>query len=92
MSNTEPFCVSKTVINALTDIDLLSLDLHYSAEADEAYENLKRKIKVLHEKIQRLCLYSEYIGNACIILETEKPLDTTTDHQPLAPAKEISLS
>ena len=89
MSNTEPFNVSKTIINALTDIDLLSLDLHYSAKSDEAYETLKKKIELLQAKISRLCLYSDYIGNACIKLEADKPLTHASEHQSPELATEI---
>ena len=91
MTNNEPFAISKTVIDALTDIDLLSLDLHYSAKSDEAYETLKKKIELLQEKISKLCLYSEYIGNACIKLEADKPIGNGRKRQTKEPTTEVSL-
>lgn len=79
MIEDDPFGTSKMVINILVDIDLLSLDLHFLVKADTNHHELKRKIDLLHRKISKLCLYSDFISNACIKFESDKSIDNTTD-------------
>lgn len=91
MVEKDPFSTSKMVMNALTEIDLLSLDLHYLAKADGTLNELKGKIDLLQKKISNLCLYSDFIGNACITFEADKPAGKTTEPPIAESINEVSL-